>query len=199
MKEIYKFTRTDILSSNCYVLVSGEESAIIDPSVSYQYIKKRIPQLPRIKYVILTHEHLDHLWEIDTYLGVTVVANERLGTALSDNRKNGAFLLGGHIDGYYGEYTVLSDGECITVGNEKLTLMQTPGHSLGSSVYLGDGYAFVGDTLFAHGGFGRYDLPGGNLSELKKSLDALLCLDEKTVIYPGHGEISTISETKQYF
>lgn len=199
MKQIYTFTRSDMFSSNCYLLLSGDECAVVDPSVSEEELRLKIPALPKIKYVILTHEHLDHLWEIDTYEGAEVLVSEKCGEALSNNRKNGAFMLGGPIDGYYGSFTVVSNGEIITIGEEKLRVLLTTGHSEGSVVLLGDGYAFVGDTIFAHGGYGRYDLPGGDLTSLKQSLKMILSLDDNTVIYPGHGDITTISETKQYF
>jgi glyoxylase-like metal-dependent hydrolase (beta-lactamase superfamily II) len=199
MKQIYRFTRSDMLSSNCYVFVSNDECAVIDPSVPLDRIKRELIDLPKIKYILLTHSHLDHLWEISSYDGAKILASDVCCEELTDNRKNGAFLLAGPIDGYYGQVTPLSDGEQVFIGDECLTHIKTPGHSKSSSVFLGEGYAFTGDTLFAHGGYGRYDLAGGDLSELRLSLERLLSLDGDTVIYSGHGDVSTISETKQYF
>lgn len=55
---------------------------------------------------------------------------------------------------------LLADGDTVTAGQLTLTVMHTPGHTPGSSCYIGDGVIFSGDTLFA-GGAGRIDFPGG--------------------------------------
>ena len=67
--------------------------------------------------------------------------------------------------------------------------LHTPGHTPGGvCLTLAAAQAvFTGDTLFAHG-YGRYDLPGGDLRQLMKSLRAVLTLPRSLTVYPGHGE-----------
>ena len=90
------------------------------------------------------------------------------------------------------------DGERLTFGALSLHVMSTPGHSKGSSVFLTDGIALTGDTLFV-GGYGRTDLHGGDTAALLRSLQALSCLPEEAVVYPGHGEHGTLSEAMEQF
>ncbi|MHC4148575.1 MAG: MBL fold metallo-hydrolase, partial [Planctomycetota bacterium] len=61
-----------------------------------------------------------------------------------------------------------------------------------------EGIVFVGDTLFA-GGIGRTDFPGGSMSQLVTSIkEKLLTLPEETVVYPGHGPVTTIAHEKTH-
>ena len=57
----------------------------------------------------------------------------------------------------------------------------------------------MGDTIFAGGGFGKCSFPGGDFSKIRKSINKLLELDENIVVYPGHGEATTIKEYKKDF
>lgn len=84
--------------------------------------------------------------------------------------------------------------------NSQFTIIHTPGHTPGSiclyfntpsSSHLSP-FILSGDTLFQMG-YGRTDLPGGNYSQLMNSLDLLLALPPETVVYPGHGEHTTIA------
>ena len=77
--------------------------------------------------------------------------------------------------------------------------MHTPGHTEGSiSLYWeAENAVFTGDTLFA-GSVGRTDLPGASLQKLLKSLnERLLKLPDETIVYPGHGEKTTIGQERK--
>ena len=56
-----------------------------------------------------------------------------------------------------------------------------------------------GDTIFSRGGYGRYDLPTGNVTELVQSIKKLLSYQENCEIYSGHGEVDTILNVKKFF
>jgi len=76
-------------------------------------------------------------------------------------------------------------------------VIHTPGHSPGSCSFLLGGHLIAGDTLF-YESIGRSDLPGGNFDILIHSIQKkLFSLPEKTIVYPGHGEATTIEHEKQ--
>ena len=72
-----------------------------------------------------------------------------------------------------------------------MTVMHVPGHAPGHVVFHGHGVALVGDCLFA-GSIGRTDLPMSNPRDLAASLDRIAALPEHTMVYPGHGPVTTI-------
>jgi glyoxylase-like metal-dependent hydrolase (beta-lactamase superfamily II) len=89
-------------------------------------------------------------------------------------------------------------GDEIAIGNIKVKLLHTPGHTPGSQCFLADGALVSGDTLFI-GGCGRVDLPGGNSEQLYYSLTRVLgSLPGETLLYPGHDysskPVSTIAD-----
>ena len=81
---------------------------------------------------------------------------------------------------------------------QSLTNLSTPGHTPGSVCFYfpEDGVLFSGDTLFQMG-YGRTDLPGGDIRQLWRSLDLLLALPPETVVYPGHGAPTTIAAERR--
>ncbi len=89
----------------------------------------------------------------------------------------------------------LTDGQSLIIGTLTLNVMHTPGHSPGHVVIHGGGHALVGDCLFA-GSVGRTDLPFSNAAQLEASLARIAALPPETVIYPGHGDSSTIGEER---
>jgi glyoxylase-like metal-dependent hydrolase (beta-lactamase superfamily II) len=91
----------------------------------------------------------------------------------------------------------IREGDIIELGEVKLRVLHTPGHSKGSIALLSADVVFSGDTLFA-GGIGRYDLPGGSLEEIMNSLkNKLLILPDHLKVYPGHGPVTTIGEERR--
>jgi glyoxylase-like metal-dependent hydrolase (beta-lactamase superfamily II) len=91
----------------------------------------------------------------------------------------------------------LSDGQVLEVGSLRIEVMHTPGHTPGS-VCLHEsakGVLFTGDTLLREG-VGRTDVPGGNQSDLSKSLRRLAKLPDATRVYPGHGQPTTIGDER---
>jgi hydroxyacylglutathione hydrolase len=88
-----------------------------------------------------------------------------------------------------------AEGDKLTLGSIELSVMHCPGHAPGHVVIHGHGHALVGDCLFA-GSIGRTDLPFSNPAELEASLARLVQLPPETVVYPGHGETTTIGEER---
>jgi hydroxyacylglutathione hydrolase len=93
---------------------------------------------------------------------------------------------------------LLQDGDVLHVGMLEISVIHTPGHSPGGiSLYLAkEEVLFSGDTLFYHS-IGRTDLPDCSFDDIKESLKRLMILPDETVVYPGHGEKTTIGEEKR--
>ena len=182
-------------SSICYLISSGGEYAVIDPSYPYE------PDLidGRLKYVLLTHAHFDHFLDIESWekTGAEILVCKYDLGGLSDPVRNCYKIFSGIDKGYFGNSRGVSDGEIIPLGQSEIKVIACPGHTIGSVTYLCDNHAFVGDTVFAGGGFGRYDLPTGNFLLLRKSIRKIASLPETVVLYPGHGETTTVKQYKQ--
>ena len=99
---------------------------------------------------------------------------------------------------------LLHDGDTIPLGDEQIKVLHTPGHTKGSVCFDTGDSLLSGDTIFSEG-FGRYDLYGGNINDLKNSLSMLskMAEGENRWLYSGHGESSTlktsIQKLKYYF
>ena len=191
-----------VLTSNCYIILSSGSFSVVDPSVSYKKAKEFIPDLENYtpQYVLLTHGHADHLWEIQSYVdvGCKVISTDRDAALAADSNLNCSFLFDMNTS-YVGEHITVRDGDIIKVGDAVFTVLETPGHTSGSVCYLTDGVVFTGDTLFASGGYGRFDLPSGNIAQLRESLSRLFALDGSLTVYSGHGPLTTLGETKSFF
>ena len=93
----------------------------------------------------------------------------------------------------------LNEGSQVSFGHTTLTALHTPGHSPGCLCYLceAEGVIFTGDTLFC-GSMGRTDLPGGDDTQMSRSLLRLSQLPQDTVAYPGHGPRTTIASERRW-
>jgi glyoxylase-like metal-dependent hydrolase (beta-lactamase superfamily II) len=100
------------------------------------------------------------------------------------------------FDNYDGELIFLNEGDAITIGDDILHVLFTPGHSPGSISFYDKEAKFViaGDVLF-QGSVGRTDLPGGDFTILEESIKTkLYTLPVDTIVYPGHGDSTTIGD-----
>ena len=146
----------------------------------------------KINKIILTHSHYDHIQRVDELTAKTQ-ADIYFHELESDSIKK-------HIKGDSVKTIKLKDNGEIKVGNIKIKIIHTPGHTPGAICLLFENKLITGDTLFV-GAIGRTDLPGGDPIKLFESLQTLKKLDGKTEIYPGHdyGEtkFSTIGNEKK--
>ena len=185
-------------SSNCYVLIAdgnvGERhAAVIDPSASAQRIIDFVEQKgARLEYIIMTHGHFDHIMALDALrdrTGIPAYIHEFDAEMLPDGQKNAYSFFFGQDKSYRPAEKLLKHGDKLALGKEYLEIIYTPGHSRGSICILNnkDKFLLTGDTLF-EAGYGRYDLYGGDVQALTRSLLSLRELDEDLTIYPGHGD-----------
>ena len=192
---------------NCYVLSDeSHEAVIIDAGCYYeeeqQALKKYIVDHNlTVKHLLNTHLHLDHVFGnsfVARELHVKPEAHESdefLLARVPDYCKMFGILLneepaplGGH----------LSDGDLIRFGETTLRAILVPGHSPGGLAFYCEEAKtlFSGDVLF-QGSIGRADLEGGDFSTLRNSIIArLFTLPDDTVVYPGHGNSTTIGNEK---
>ena len=90
----------------------------------------------------------------------------------------------------------IREGEQFSVGASELSVRYTPGHCPGHIILVGDGFALVGDVVFA-GSVGRTDFPGTSWDVLSQSIKReLFTLPDETILFPGHGPSTTIGRER---
>jgi len=191
-----------IFQTNCYIVYDEKtlETAVIDPGGDFPAIKSYIEANGlNIKYIIITHAHGDHigaLKELKEYSRALVCIHREDNEMLKSKGKNFSGMMGGTaIEMAADKY--LEDGEVLELGDTKLNIIHTPGHSRGGISIYCDRVLFSGDTLFQNS-VGRTDLYGGSMTELVKSIrEKLFTLPDDTMVYPGHGPSTTILHEKQ--
>jgi glyoxylase-like metal-dependent hydrolase (beta-lactamase superfamily II) len=187
----------------CYLIGDEEsqEGLFIDPAddTTRLLAEAKSHGLDKIKYIINTHSHVDHIMgnaEMAKKTGAKIIIHEEDATALvrtpSDLLEMFSATTSPPAD------IIVKDGDVIQVGNVGLKVIHTPGHSAGGmSLYL-DGRVFTGDTLFV-GSVGRTDFPGSSWDTLEASIrKKLYVLPGETVVLPGHNYGSTPTSTIQY-
>ena len=187
---------------NCYLYACPQtlEAVIIDPGDEAPRILERIQELKFVpKYIINTHGHIDHICAIDEVsevYPVPLAIHPDDVSMYTDERAARMFgreapLVKRKPD------ILLREGDTITFGTLTLEVLHTPGHTPGGICLVSRPYCvFSGDTLFQRG-IGRTDLPGGNYEQIISSIrEKLYTLDEELVVFPGHGEPTTIVEEK---
>ena len=200
----------NLLQENTYV-VSDEsnECVIIDCGAYYDDERKAITdyissQGLKPVHLLATHGHWDHNLGIDTIYqtyGLQVEAAKEDEFIITDIPRNFQSIIGAPLRREYpavGRF--FDDDEIIRFGTHELQILKTPGHSPGSVVFYcqQEHIAFTGDTLFRMS-VGRTDFQGGSHEALMDSLHNVLAkLPPETVILPGHGPQSTISEEMKY-
>lgn len=197
---VFKRLTTGMLASNCYIIGECGEGAVIDPGAKASEILKAVNELNlKIKYLILTHAHIDHILSMDELrrvLGAKVLVHEMDEGTLSNPLMNGSGLFG--LSKVFGEADgLLKDGDVLMVGGMKLEIIHTPGHSSGSICIKAGSSIFTGDTLFMMS-IGRSDLGDGDYELLMDSIkNRLMTLSDDTKVYPGHGTSTTIGYERE--
>lgn len=189
------------LAANCYIVgsESSKEGMIIDPGDEAEVILRKVKDLGlAIKFIVLTHGHIDHIGaikEVKKATGAEVAIHTDEAKSLQG--QSSSTLLGLAYPTPLPPDRLLQDGDSMDIGDVHFGVLHTPGHSPGGICLLGQGVVFSGDTLFNYG-IGRTDLPGGSHSQLMNSIHTkLMVLPDNTVVYPGHGPDTTIGAERR--
>jgi hydroxyacylglutathione hydrolase len=190
-KMLVKMFTVGMLSTNCFILADAQtkEAIIIDPGFNNTSEAKQILSAIqnykfKVKSIVNTHGHSDHI-------SGNKIIKEATGASILIHEYDAQMLRNPKAD------KTLREGDIIELGETRLQVLHTPGHSKGSIALLGSKEIFVGDTLFA-GSVGRYDLIEGSLRELMNSLrNKILNLPDHLEVYPGHGPVTTIGEERR--
>ena len=106
---------------------------------------------------------------------------------LADPRMNASALFGGESVFCLSDYETMADGDILMLGNEKISVMATPGHTKGSLCYICSDAVYTGDTLFDDG-YGRTDLPNAAPEKIEASVSRIKRMYGGKAAFPGHGE-----------
>lgn len=191
------------LENNIYLVADEKsgEAVLVDATQDLPEIQKAVKDLGvKVKYILLTHGHFDHILGLNSLKkslnAPAVICKDDLVISDNINEFTRLFGLPDSVPPKYDMY--IKDGDEILLGSYKIKVIHTPGHTEGGVCYLVDGKLFSGDTLF-RGSVGRTDLFGGNFGKLSDSIkNKLFKLDDKTEVFPGHGDMTTIGFEKKY-
>lgn len=194
------------LQTNCYLVwdkITGE-GVIIDPGDDAEYILNRIRDLEmKPLYILATHGHFDHVLavlELKSALEIPFLINEKDLFLVKRAVGSAKFFAGDKealkplADKFIKEGDVIFFGE-----KEQLKVVETPGHSPGGVVFYNRGVVFSGDALFKQGmGTTQYSYCS-ETALLNSIKNKLFKLPNETIVYPGHGEETTIGEEKRNY
>lgn len=186
---------TGRIDGRSYVIVSDGQAAVVDPDVNLPDILAALEaEGAELKYILLTHCHFDHtggVAELRARTGAVTAmhALDAVSVNVQEINMTAIFrqppVTGIEID------QPLEDGSTLTLGGSEIQVIHTPGHSAGGCCYHIGGDLFTGDTLF-RGAYGTTQCTDGSIDALRQSIARLFLLDGSTVIWPGHGQKSTI-------
>jgi hydroxyacylglutathione hydrolase len=166
-----------LLQNFCEILYCPEtkEAAIVDPAwEADRLLRETDARGLRVTKVLVTHTHEDHIEgvaEVVRRTGAQVVVSPREAAALAQEGVTAVVEAVDRLD--------------VAIGRRGVRVLDTPGHTVGGTCFLADGFIVTGDLLFV-GGCGRSDFPGGDTRAMWHSLQRLMALPEETRVYPGH-------------
>ena len=190
------------LQANCYFLTKDKDCLIIDAGDSADFILEKVSRENlNVLAVIATHGHFDHLMaagEVQISLNTPFyIADEDLFLLKRVAETAKHFLGSAPLIIQPVKTNNLTEGR-MEVGPFEFEVLATPGHTPGSRClyFRENSTIFTGDTLFKEG-IGRYDFSYSDKKILKESLEGLFQLPEETLVYSGHGDVTTIGEEEK--
>jgi len=195
-----KIFNNNPMNENTYIITENEKWFIIDPGFEDEKIniftkKNKTPQ-----FILITHGHYDHIGGINFFIkkyeNINILSSKDCEEKFYDPEKNLSYFFNMQTDFKDLNIKFIKENDIINFENNKIEVFETPGHSKDSLTFKLENNFFVGDLIFKQG-IGRYDMPDSNINELKKSIKRIMQFDDKSIIYSGHGEKTTLENEKE--
>lgn len=195
-----------MLANNNYLLIddNSKEAILFDCSQYTDELQEKLQEYgAKLKYVLITHGHFDHILGLnklhEKMPEVEILAPIGDKDLIEDVVEFVHAFVGNvedvkvpHISKY------IDENSEIFIGNEKVQVITTAGHTKGGVCYFVDNKLFSGDTIFQES-IGRTDLPSGSYEQIVQSVKKVLEMFADDVkIYPGHGDFTTVAHEKKY-
>ncbi len=192
-----KIVPTGVYQTNTYIFDCGFGEAIaIDTGAESEKIEREASKLGlTIKHILLTHMHWDHIGAVKYF--------QDKGAKVHMHSLDFELLKEAFLNGEYESIPrflvdeLVEDGQELQIGDKKINVIHTPGHTQGGVCYVVENDMFSGDTLFFMS-IGRSDLPSGNYKTLIKSVKNLFSLTQNYTVYPGHGDATSIDYERRF-
>lgn len=195
--ENIKVIACGLFQANAYIITKDKHALVIDPGTAHSNIFSYIEDNSLIvDGIFLTHAHFDHIGGVDKIIAkynCPLYMNEYDAPLLT------SYELNCSLEGR--QVIVKSKPNFIKPGLNKIgdfdvEIIDAPGHSEGCSMLRYENNLFTGDVLFKNS-IGRTDLKGGSNTKMNNSLKMIRDMEEDYVVYPGHGEATTLKEEKE--
>ena len=198
------------IDNNNYLIIDEQsrEAALIDCSAVDEALKKDLSFFnAKLKYILLTHGHFDHIAGIRPNLAPEISNDENSRPQIVMHKADLGWLeKANQYLAMFGMPPItipkidifVEDGDILKLGELEIKVIHTPGHTQGGVCYLTDGKLFSGDTIFRES-VGRCDLEGGDFDQIVESIeDKIFTLPAETLIYPGHGRMTSVEWEKEH-
>lgn len=187
------------LANNCYLILDQDKKlgCLIDtPWDSREVIDFIKDQKIEIVFILLTHAHFDHIHGLNDFRCPFYV-HPKDKPFLSDSQLNGSSFFGSPVT-IKREVNLYNQDKPLVFNEQAIEVIHTPGHTPGSVCLKIADWLFSGDTLFFDS-IGRTDIPLASGETLISSLqEKIMILPDSTVVYPGHGALTTIGREKKH-
>lgn len=191
-----------VFQENCYLVFDPghPDTIVVDPGEETdRFLAEAAGRKRSITAIWLTHAHIDHICGVGAIREATGAPILIHPADLPYYRQlpQQAHLFGFQADPPPEPDLLLGDRDRLQIGNLDVEVRHAPGHTPGHVCFVAPGVVLAGDVLFA-GSIGRTDLPGGHHPTLLASIRReLLSLPDETVVYPGHGPVTTIGDERR--